>query len=406
MLPSLRKKLKGVSSRNQSLQDILRTLTDATEIVSIKSHSGGIHNTSIVLKVDLGEQFSENVRYETRVHFYNRIPLEDILIGLDYTGNSIAAIIQKLNLQGCDFNEDDLELINGNLRAKDISLGYYNKTDLPVDVCYCVMDHQGLSITDNSYLSDSVWINDGQTQILVSGYKLEVTVNGIVYNSDVPIGWGISAAIAAIFDLNDLYDKMSFSLTSAGSPSLFVQNLTNECGMFGFKLQGVPVDTLLSPVLLVLAPLIELCPLGERKLVCPNAPYRVNLRDIFGYMAYYPGGIYTLEINGVKSSFEPAVGQGTPWNVSAVTILDELSQTTGLNWFYSLSGTSGAYAWCLDNQTGDCLDFKLYYQETINANKHYMLDFLLGPTNDANGNWIGTEMEGEINFPPNTNFPK
>ncbi len=124
MLPTLRKKLKTISSKNQSLQDILRTLSDSTELLSIQPKLRGIHNTSIVVKTDLGKHLDPSIRYTTRVHFYNRIPLENILTGLDYTGNDITAIIQKLNLQGCDFNEDDLELANGQLKAKDISLGY------------------------------------------------------------------------------------------------------------------------------------------------------------------------------------------------------------------------------------------------------------------------------------------
>lgn len=133
LLPSLRKRLRTVSGKNQSLQDILRTLNDSTEILSIQSQLRGIHNTSIVLKVDLGDNHEPSTRYDTRVHFYNRLPLANVLVGLDYTGTTIEQIIAKLNIQGCDFNEDDLEVVSDYLCAKETSLGYIGRFKLTSD---------------------------------------------------------------------------------------------------------------------------------------------------------------------------------------------------------------------------------------------------------------------------------
>lgn len=115
MLPSLRRNLKNVSSRNQSLQDILRTTAASLKAVSIEPVTKGIHNTKLTLQLITGEQ---------RVHFYNRLPLENVIAGLTITSNDLDSVLTELNLQGCDFNEDDLEFVDRILTAKPTSLGY------------------------------------------------------------------------------------------------------------------------------------------------------------------------------------------------------------------------------------------------------------------------------------------
>lgn len=248
MLPGLRKKLKNVSSKNQSLQDILRTLNDSTEILSINPQLRGIHNTSIVVKTDLGKHLDPSIRYTTRIHFYNRVPLENILIGLDYAGNNISDIIQKLNLQGCDFTEDDLELVNGQLKAKDISLGYIGSIGSevpPPPQNLRLLDHQGFgnvssvdfnftqTIYDNPNNGDEVEVSIDKFEIILKVNNQTITRihtegDGWTppYNSNQ--GGSTYLVLAELMDEHDVYDRVSLLVSSQNSPFCMIQNLTDE----------------------------------------------------------------------------------------------------------------------------------------------------------------------------------
>lgn len=115
MLPVVRKRLKSVSSRNQSLQDILLTSFETVEILSIKSHTTGIHNTKLIVELPDGRH---------RVHFYSRLNLATLLEGVELTSTAIGDVISELNLLGYDFTEDDLEIVDNSIIAKITSLGY------------------------------------------------------------------------------------------------------------------------------------------------------------------------------------------------------------------------------------------------------------------------------------------
>ena len=124
MLPTLRRRLKTVSFRNKSLQDILFLSRKAYEIVSVDTHHGGIHNTKLVVKIDLGKDFELRERFVDRVQFYNRLDLKDIMKNIDLESNSLLDIINELNLKGFDFTTEDLDITDGYLTAKPASLGY------------------------------------------------------------------------------------------------------------------------------------------------------------------------------------------------------------------------------------------------------------------------------------------
>lgn len=115
MLPLLRKKLKSVSSRNQSLQDILETCNRARRVISVEYHPTGIHNSKLIIELPDGRH---------RVHFYSRLNLATLLEGVELTSTAIGDVISELNLLGYDFTEDDLEIVDRILTAKPTSLGY------------------------------------------------------------------------------------------------------------------------------------------------------------------------------------------------------------------------------------------------------------------------------------------
>lgn len=116
MKPAPRVKLRSVSSKNQSLQDILSTCTITDEVVSVESIINAVHNTKLTLKKATGEK---------RVHFYNRLDISSILPADFRPSGNLIADINKLNLMGYDFTEDDLTVSNRRFVAQPYSLGYY-----------------------------------------------------------------------------------------------------------------------------------------------------------------------------------------------------------------------------------------------------------------------------------------
>lgn len=128
MLPILRTRLRAISDGNVGLRDILKSMNQGTEILSVEPFNGRLHNTKMTLRIDKGEDIPVSDRYLERVCFYNRIDLaKAIPQGASYPGSSADVAINALNVRyGCDFNEDDLEIVGGTLRAKSTSLGYYS----------------------------------------------------------------------------------------------------------------------------------------------------------------------------------------------------------------------------------------------------------------------------------------
>ena len=131
-LPLPRKKLRGVSFRNRSLQDIFRSSQEALRVLEVIPVPIGLHNTKIIVLLADGKH--------QRVHFYNRLLLKDVIPDTFVSSGNLARDIDTLNsLHGCDFNEDDLELVGGTLKAKPNSLGYYEAEDAGGEINYCAI---------------------------------------------------------------------------------------------------------------------------------------------------------------------------------------------------------------------------------------------------------------------------
>lgn len=127
LLPQLRRNLKNINSRNQSLQDIVKSCSKATEVLSVESYNGKVHNTKITLQIDKGSNVPKQERYQKRVHFYNRLDIAEILENVEFESNNTLDLIEELNSLGFDFTEDDIIYSSGQVLALDQSLGYYNR---------------------------------------------------------------------------------------------------------------------------------------------------------------------------------------------------------------------------------------------------------------------------------------
>lgn len=212
MLPTLRRRLKTISFRNKSLQDILLLSRKAIEFVSVDAHVGGVHNTKLVVKIDLGEDFDLKDRFIDRVQFYNRLDLKDIMTDVVLQSKSLLDVINELNLKGFDFTEDDLELVDRILTAKPTSLGYVGALDnvagpreiscdgATADVVIMLLVHE--SVTEDEFMKagllGQVEINDQvygtseeETEFLnryvrIEGYRENLTPD---QHALVPEGW-------------------------------------------------------------------------------------------------------------------------------------------------------------------------------------------------------------------------
>lgn len=128
MYPVPRAKLKNVSYRNQSLQDILATCTIGMKVLSVQRTRDGDHNTRLTILVYHGKFHPEKYRYERRVQFYDRLKLEEILPQNYVAKPTTEETIFDLNVfHGYDFTEDDIEVIDGKITAVSSSLGYYSE---------------------------------------------------------------------------------------------------------------------------------------------------------------------------------------------------------------------------------------------------------------------------------------
>lgn len=121
--PQLRRSLKNISSNNQSLQDILKSCSKATEVLSVEPYNGKVHNTKITLLIDKGSNYPK----QERVHFYNRLDIAEVLENVEFGSNNTLDLIKELNSLGFDFTEDDIIYSSGQVLALGQSLGYYNR---------------------------------------------------------------------------------------------------------------------------------------------------------------------------------------------------------------------------------------------------------------------------------------
>lgn len=165
MLPALRKKLKNVSSKSQSLQDILRTCRAGKEAITITAKDNGIHNTQLVVLMEDGEK---------RVQFYDRLPLNVIIPTSFIPSGNITTDIAALSNMGYDFTADDLEIVNGKLKAKETSLGYIGTFGAEVGGLCSIA-------TNRVHIYPDFWFGAWTNQGYLNPVKWDIKVNGILY---------------------------------------------------------------------------------------------------------------------------------------------------------------------------------------------------------------------------------
>ena len=121
MLPSIRTRLNNPGNTSEAFRRLLNLTYPGVQIESITVVENGIHNTKLILALP------DSVK---RVVFYNRTDIATMLRSDMINGREINGIINNLKLEGFDFTEDDLEIVDDELSAKPTSLGYIG--NLPI----------------------------------------------------------------------------------------------------------------------------------------------------------------------------------------------------------------------------------------------------------------------------------
>lgn len=361
--PIVRDKLGNISSKNKSLQDIFRTMKQGLEILEVKEHTHGIHNTMIKVKVDLGEGLPDRDRYQNRVHFYNRLNLAVVLAGVTWSANTLPEIIKELNLKGCDFNSDDLELSGTDLKAKATSLGYYGQTGSSPEPeeCYCVMDHQSLNGIPWDMEPETMIGYPGSDALYpVNRIEAIFTVNGIEVKKDFTLME--AQTYRQILDkTKSLFaDSLNIANTDTTSNGDFpyVENLlTDKCNNFGLKLRYyTSSDPRYSQYFII--PEFELCPKGTQKISCDGKSKRASLSQLFFKQQTIPEGTFTVVINGAQFEFPVSVD----YQANLAMILDDI----GGRYFWSFEPFMQYYDGenVMENMTKSCLDVTIKFKET------------------------------------------
>ena len=124
MLPSIRTRLNNPGNTSQAFRRLLNLTYPGVQIESITVVENGIYNTKLILALP------DSVK---RVVFYNRTDIATMLRSDMINGREINEIINNLKLEGFDFTEDDLEIVEDELSAKPTSLGYIGNLPIMLD---------------------------------------------------------------------------------------------------------------------------------------------------------------------------------------------------------------------------------------------------------------------------------
>ena len=147
MLPSVRTRLNNPGNTSQAFRRLLNLTYPGVQIESITVVENGIYNTKLILALP------DNVK---RVVFYNRTDIATMLRSDMINGREINEIINNLKLEGFDFTEDDLEIVDDELSAKPTSLGYIG--NLPI-----------MPNTNGVILTLEIWRDETMAKIRLNG---------------------------------------------------------------------------------------------------------------------------------------------------------------------------------------------------------------------------------------------
>lgn len=184
MLPSIRTRLNNPGKTSEALRQLLNLTYPGVEIESITVVDNGIHNTKLILALPNGVE---------RVVFYNRTDIATMLRSDMINGREINEIINALKLEGFDFTEDDLEIVNDKLSAKPTSLGYIGNLPIMLDINGVILTLEIWRDENMAYKVKLTWNNTLAAGVLQEVERKVGTsaweVISITLVKDGAIGW-------------------------------------------------------------------------------------------------------------------------------------------------------------------------------------------------------------------------
>ena len=191
MLPSIRTRLNNPGKTSEALRRLLNLTYPGVQIESISAVENGIHNTKLILTLPDGVE---------RVVFYNRTDIATMLRSEMIKGQEIDKIINNLKLEGFDFTEDDLEIVDNKLSAKPTSLGYIGNLPITSNINDVILTLEIWRDEDMAYKVKLTWNNtlgngvyqEVERKIGVAEWELVSTApvengtsNWIAYDEDI-----------------------------------------------------------------------------------------------------------------------------------------------------------------------------------------------------------------------------
>lgn len=252
--PKFRNKISlSAGMKNQGLRDILTPTQGGVRVESVSEFESPLHNTKVVIVIEKDEDGNPilEAMQERRTIHYNRVDVSTILpIGAALQATTIEGLINELNIKHrCDFTTDDLELVDGLLKAKSTSLGYYGvMTEAETDHCALAKPSVRLLPRLPYFKSDE------------SSYQYHLKIDGVLVTSSENL-------VEAEYDLrnflNDfLPNDISIERGPEENPWQQITNLTQRCIRFEI-IPVTPLDTADLPADIFGNQTFEISPTGS-----------------------------------------------------------------------------------------------------------------------------------------------
>lgn len=252
--PKFRNKISlSAGMKNQGLRDILTPTQGGVRVESVSEFESPLHNTKVVIVIEKDEDGNPilEAMQERRTIHYNRVDVSTILpIGAALQATTIEGLINELNIKHrCDFTTDDLELVDGLLKAKSTSLGYYGvMTEAETDHCALAKPSVRLLPRLPYFKSDE------------SSYQYHLKIDGVLVTSSENL-------VEAEYDLRNflsdfLPNGIGMKRGPEDNPWQQITNLTQRCIRFEI-IPVTPLDTVDLPADIFGNQTFEISPTGS-----------------------------------------------------------------------------------------------------------------------------------------------
>ncbi len=348
-MPQLRNKISiSAGNTNRALRDIISPTSIGSYVESVEALKYGFYNTKISIMVDNwinGVQANGLAeRFTRRVIVYNRVNLATVIpAGAVVPTTSVAAAVAVLNSKyRLDLTEDDVEIKDGKITAKETSLGYYDEQETATGKT-CASDRLNfffsLAVKRND-INEPQWVEGfiENFYVTIDGDEIEVNINNLNnpgYNNRIKRAvLGLQEFFAGRSDIEMLVNFDTYGFVSnrgfegpSGDinliPNITLVNKTTREIEIGIRYKeheslstGLLPNTLLKPM----GSVLPSCPISHRVFI--------TIPDVNGDSGFFNDlRIKTIKINNATyENIEQTVN--STWELGAPIFSDLASRYT------------------------------------------------------------------------------